>query len=173
MGGRTGPRIVTIVYGASAVVLLAAAVVEALLLRSQLSVPGSVLMSADLYDQVLRDHLRHQVLLIGAPLVAAAANVVVPRLLGDRRVVWHRVALAGPWVWLVGVVLIEVPWRFAGGGWFNYAPDAEVVLYGPEPWTRTVVGLGGVLACVGLAMTLATLLASAIGPAADEAATAS
>jgi heme/copper-type cytochrome/quinol oxidase subunit 1 len=153
--------VATKVYALGVNVLVLASVVEALLIRSQLVVPSSVLMSEDLYQDVWTAFVTARVLLVALPAIAAIAMVWVPRLLGVDRVAWPRLANVGAWVWLLGAVLLTEWWATTGrhGGWFNYTPGQSAIDLGAHSWRQAV---GGILACVGLALTAVTLLVTAI-----------
>ena len=74
--------------------------------------------------------------------------------------------LAGPLVWAVGAALAMLPRTYEDDGWFNYAPNAGVLVDGA---LRINAPGALALACVGLGVSVAVLLAGRGRPTAQPA----
>ncbi len=111
-----------IMYGVASFVFFCVAGIEALLIRTQLAVPGSDLLSADLYNQMFTMHGVTMVFMVVMPLAAAFANYLIPLQIGARDVCFPRMNALSLWVCVAGAIFFNSSWLFGGGangGWFN------------------------------------------------------
>jgi cytochrome c oxidase subunit I len=126
----------------------------ALLIRSELAVPGLQLVSEEGYDQAFTMHGTIMLLLFGTPTVAAFANFLVPLQIGAADMVFPRLNALSFWLFLFGGLIVLSGYAAAGGpadiGWTGYPPNSELVF-------STTIGTD--LWIVGLALTgVATIM---------------
>jgi cytochrome c oxidase subunit 1 len=123
-----------IMYGAAALLFLIIGGIEALLIRLQLAVPGSNVLSEDAYNQVFTMHGVTMVFLVIMPMAAAFANYLLPLQVGARDVAFPRLNAFSLWCFLAGGIFLNTSWFLGGapdGGWFGYAPNSGLV-YSPS-----------------------------------------
>ncbi len=162
MDGTARPgRAAAVILGAGAAVMLVAGVIEWTTVRAGPDAMPSVLMSADLFDELQRRRIARFVLSILLPAAAALSLELLPRQLGSDRVLTHRVALASAIVWGLGAAGVVASWiRAEPAGWFNYAPNSGVVFLGPGGrWGQVGPTL---LMVAGLVLVAACLVGSAV-----------
>jgi len=97
----------------------------ALLMRMQLAVPGSTLLSADLYNQVFTLHGSVMMFLFAIPIFEAFSIMVLPQMLGARDLPFPRLSAYGFWSFLLGGIFVCGSIFFDAapkGGWFMYPP---------------------------------------------------
>ena len=119
-----------ILYGAAALLFLLVGGIEALLIRLQLSAPGSSVLSEDAYNQVFTMHGVTMVFLVVMPLAAAFANYLLPLQIGARDVAFPRLNAFSFWCFLFGGIFLNTSWFLGGapdGGWFGYAPNSGLI----------------------------------------------
>ena len=154
-------RLPVAIYGLGAMVAAACAAFDAAQLRD-LSNVG--LVSSDLTSSLWRDWATAFVVLTVLPVAAALwhwrsavrSNTTLPRAF----------VLAGPLVWAVGAAMAMLPRTYANDGWFNYSPNAGVLLNGG---LRINAPGALALACVGLGVSVVVLLAGRGRPTAQPA----
>jgi cytochrome c oxidase subunit I len=104
---------------------MAAASVEAFLIRLQLAAPGNTLLSPDVYNQMFTMHGVTMVFLAIMPLGIGFANYFVPLQIGARDLAFPRLNAFGYWVYFVGGLFLYTSFFLGGApdvGWFAYAP---------------------------------------------------
>ncbi len=156
-----------IMYGAASFFFLLVGGFEALLIRSQLAIPNSKLLSADLYNQVFTMHGVTMVFLVVMPMAAAFANYLLPLQIGARDVAFPRMNALSLWVWLGGAIFFNTSWLLGGGangGWFNYAPNSGVVFspsHGIDFYAvgLIIMGIGSTVSAINLTVTVLNMRA--------------
>jgi len=156
-----------IMYGVASFFFLLVGGVEALLIRSQLAVPGSQLLSADLYNQVFTMHGVTMVFMVIMPFAAAFANYLLPLQIGARDVSFPRMNALSLWIWLAGAIFFNTSWFLGGGadgGWFNYAPNSGVAFspgFGIDFYAvgLIIMGIGSTVSAVNLTVTVLNMRA--------------
>jgi len=156
-----------IMYGVASFVFFLIGGLEALLIRAQLAVPGSDLLSADLYNQLFTMHGVTMVFLVVMPLAAAFANYLIPLQIGARDVAMPRMNALSLWVWLAGAIFFNTSWLLGGGadgGWFNYAPNAGVSFspgHGIDFYAvgLIIMGIGSTVSAINLTVTVLNMRA--------------
>jgi cytochrome c oxidase subunit 1 len=117
-----------ILYVLMGVLFLIVAGVEALLIRTQLWVPGNRVVGPDTFNQLFTMHGTSMVFFVGMPLLAGLANFVIPLQIGTRDMAFPRLNALSFWATLFGGLLTYFSF-FTGGapaiGWFAYAPLTE------------------------------------------------
>lgn len=156
-----------IMYGAASFFFLLVGGFEALLIRTQLAVPGNQLLSADLYNQVFTMHGVTMVFMVIMPMAAAFANYLLPLQIGARDVSFPRMNALSLWIWLAGAIFFNTSWVLGGGadgGWFNYAPNSGVVFspgHGIDFYAigLLIMGIGSTISAVNLTVTVLNMRA--------------
>ncbi len=97
----------------------------ALLIRTQLALPGLTLISADIYAQVFTMHGTIMMFLFAIPILEGAAMYLIPKMIGTRDLVFPRLSAFGYYCYLFGGIIIMAS-LFLGiapeSGWFMYTP---------------------------------------------------
>ncbi len=107
----------------------------AMLMRSQLALPGNTLLNAAQYNQIFTMHGTVMMFLFAIPVLEGMAIYMIPKMIGARDLLFPRLSAFGYYCYLFGG-LIVLSSLFAGvapdTGWFMYTPlsDAE---YSPGP----------------------------------------
>ncbi len=156
-----------IMYGAASFFFLLVGGFEALLIRTQLAVPGSKFLSADLYNQVFTMHGVTMVFLVVMPMASAFANYLLPLQIGARDVSFPRMNALSLWVWLSGAIFFNTSWLLGGGangGWFMYAPNSGVTFspgHGIDFYAvgLIIMGIGSTVSAINLTVTVLNMRA--------------
>lgn len=97
----------------------------AMLMRSQLALPGQTLLTADFYNQAFTMHGTVMMFLFAIPVLEGLAIYLIPKFIGARDLVFPRVSSLGYYCYLFGGVIIMSS-LFLGiapdSGWFMYTP---------------------------------------------------
>src|SRR5918911_77966 len=137
-----------VLYGVTAFAFFLVGGVEALLIRTQLAVPGNRLIHPETYNQLFTMHGTTMIFLVVMPLSVAFFNIVVPLQIGARDVAFPRLNALSYWIFLTGGIFLNLGWL--GGvspdaGWFSYANLTERT-YTPGPnqdfWALGLLVLG-------------------------------
>ena len=97
----------------------------ALLMRTQLAVPGNDFLSADLYNQIFTLHGSIMMFLFAVPIFEAISILVLQQMLGARDLPFPRLSAYGFWSFVLGGVFVCGSIFFDAapkGGWFMYPP---------------------------------------------------
>jgi cytochrome c oxidase subunit I+III len=126
-------------YTAMAFLFFLFAGVLALLMRTQLIVPGNDFLSADTYNQAFTVHGSVMMFLFALPIFEAIAVTLLPQMLGARDLPFPRLSAFGFWCFVLGGVFLCGSIFFGvapAGGWFMYPPlTAEYQPgLGPDIW---------------------------------------
>jgi heme/copper-type cytochrome/quinol oxidase subunit 1 len=102
--------------------------IEALLVRTQLSVPDNKFLSPEAYDQVFTMHATTMIFLFVMPMWTGFGNYLVPLMIGARDMAFPRINQLGYWLFFAGGLLLTISFLFGAApnaGWFGYAPLTE------------------------------------------------
>ena len=120
----------------------------AVVIRSELAVPGLQLTDQEGYNQLFTMHGTIMMLLFATPAVAGLANFLLPLQIGAADMVFPRLNALSFWLFLFGGLIVISGYLAAGGpadvGWTGYVPNSEL------PYSTTI---GTDLWIVGLALT--------------------
>jgi cytochrome c oxidase subunit I len=163
----TDHKRIGILYMGTATAYFLAAVVMAMLMRTQLIVPNNTLLSPTAYNQIFTMHGTTMVFLFGMPVLAGFANYLIPLMIGARDMVFPRLNAMSYWVFLFGGLFLYSSF-FVGGapsqGWFSYSPLTSVP-YSPTSgidfWCVAMVMLGvsSIAGAVNILTTVVTMRA--------------
>lgn len=151
-------RLPVAIYVLGAAAAAAVAAFDASTLRN---LSSSHLLHPDFTAELWRTWARDVAVWVVLPVLVA---VLLLRSSSPPARGWSK--LAGPLVWALGVVLALLPRTFENDGWFNYAPNAGVLVDDGA----LVRGPGAfALALVGLSLSAVVLLAGRGRPEAEPA----
>jgi len=109
----------------TALAFFVAAGILAMLVRTQLAVPGNDFLGPNAYNQIVTTHGTVMMFLFAIPFIEGAAIYLLPKLLGARDLAFPRLSAFGYWCYLLGgtTVLGSIAFGVApDGGWFMYTP---------------------------------------------------
>src|SRR5947199_997508 len=112
-------------YLGTALVCLALAGIEALLMRLQLARPESRLIGPDRYDQLFTVHGSTMMFLFAVPIMLGMGTYLVPLMIGTRNLAFPRLNAFSYWVYVAGGLLLYAGLFTNTGpdaGWFAYVP---------------------------------------------------
>ncbi len=140
----------------------------ALLVRTELAVPGLQFLSNEQYNQLFTMHGTIMLLLYATPTLFGFANCVLPLQLGAPDVAFPRLNSLSYWLFLFGGLIVLAGFLTPGGaadfGWFAYTPlstGAHSPGIGGDLWITGLVisGLGTILGAVNMITTVVCLRA--------------
>jgi heme/copper-type cytochrome/quinol oxidase subunit 1 len=102
--------------------------IEAMIMRSQLAVPNSPLVSPTLYAEVFTMHATIMIFAFMMPVFIGLANYVVPLQIGARDMAFPRLNAASYWLFVAGGLVLATSLLTGSApdaGWFGYAPLTE------------------------------------------------
>ena len=153
-----------IMYIAFAGVMLARALIEAVLMRTQQAVainnPG--LVAPEHFAELFSTHGTIMVFFVGMPLLTGLMNFVMPLQIGARDVAFPYMNSISLWLTIGGGILMMaslVVGEFSTGGWSGYPPYTELAFnagVGPDYWIWAVSlsSLGALMTGINLAVTI-------------------
>jgi cytochrome c oxidase subunit I len=127
--------------------------VEALMMRTQLSVPNNTLLTSEHYNQLLTMHGTTMIFLFVVPVWAGFGNYFLPLMIGARDMAFPRLNALSFWLLAFGglVFYATLFWHPPDGGWWSYPPLSET-LYSPsggqDAWIF-LIHLTGISSLVG------------------------
>ncbi|MCV0394812.1 MAG: cytochrome c oxidase subunit I [Rhizobiaceae bacterium] len=142
-------------YTAAAFIFMLFAGVLALIVRTQLSVPGNDLVSAEFFNQAFTLHGTVMMFLFAVPIFEAVAIIILPQMLGARDLPFPRLSAFGFWCFIIGGVFV------CGSIFFNAAPDAGWFMYPPLA-TSEEAGIGADIWLLGLSFIEVASIAAAV-----------
>ena len=112
-------------YIGTALLFFVLAGVLGLLIRAQLALPDSTLLSPGTYNQVFTMHGTVMMFLFAIPVVEAISVFLLPAMLGARDLPFPRLSAYAYWAYAAGGLGFFIS-LFVGlapdGGWFMYPP---------------------------------------------------
>ena len=112
-------------YIATALLFFVLAGVLGLMMRAQLALPDSNLMSPSTYNQVFTMHGTVMMFLFAVPVVEAIAVDLLPAMLGARDLPFPRLSAYAFWAYAIGGIAFFCTIFFGvspDGGWYMYPP---------------------------------------------------
>jgi cytochrome c oxidase subunit I+III len=112
-------------YLATALLFFVLAGVLALVMRTQLALPGGTLVGAGTYNQLFTMHGSVMMFLFAVPVVEAVAVWLLPNMLGARDLPFPRLSAYAFWAYAIGGLAFFCTIFFGAspdGGWFMYPP---------------------------------------------------
>ena len=112
-------------YIATALLFFVLAGVLGLMMRAQLALPDSNLLSASTYNQIFTMHGTVMMFLFAVPVVEAIAVYLLPAMLGARDLPFPRLSAYAFWAYAIGGIAFFCTIFFGvspDGGWYMYPP---------------------------------------------------
>src|SRR5262249_19931622 len=140
----------------------------ALLMRTELAVPGLQFLSPEQYNQLFTQHGTIMLLLYATPVIFGFANYIVPLQIGAPDVAFPRLHAFSYWLFLFGGLIVLSAFLTPGGasdfGWTAYAPLHDATHspgVGGSLWAAGLIvsGLGTILGGVNFTTTIICLRA--------------
>ncbi len=151
-----------IMYIVNSFLFFLAAGVLALLIRSELAVPGLQFLDQNTYNQAFTMHGTIMIFLFIVPVLAGFANYIVPLQIGAPDMAFPRINALSFWFLPLGGLLIFSGYLFGGAaaeGWTGYSPLAQA-RYAPGPGTDlwiiglVLVGTASILGSINFIATI-------------------
>jgi cytochrome c oxidase subunit 1 len=161
-----------VLYISTALLFFLIAGIMAAVIRLQLVIPDSHLISPDTYNRLFTMHGTTMVFFFGMPIVAGMSNFLVPIMVGARDMAFPRLNAFGYWIFLLGGLLLYSSYVIGDGlagtgsapdvGWFAYAPLTERAFSrgaSTDFWTLgiLVAGLGSLASAINVIGTCISL----------------
>ncbi|MEJ2150346.1 MAG: cytochrome c oxidase subunit I [Chloroflexota bacterium] len=121
----------------------------ALLIRTELALPGGQLLTADQYARTFTLHGTTMIFLFVIPILTGLGNYLVPLQIGARDMAFPRLNALSYWLYLCGGLVLYSSYLLPLGpaeiGWTGYAPLTNPT-YSPTPgvdlWAISLIILG-------------------------------
>ncbi|MCX5046734.1 cbb3-type cytochrome c oxidase subunit I, partial [Aldersonia sp. NBC_00410] len=164
----TDPKVLGIMYLTTSVGFFLIGGLMALLMRTELAVPGLQFLSNEQYNQLFTMHGTIMLLFYATPIVFGFANVVLPLQIGAPDVAFPRLNAFSYWLYLFGATMATAGFITPGGaadfGWTAYSPLTDALHspgVGADLWIMglAVAGLGTILGGVNMVTTVVVLRA--------------
>ena len=151
-----------ILYIVNSFIFFFAAGILALVIRSELAVPGMQFLDRDTYNQAFTMHGTIMIFLFIVPVLSGFGNYIVPLQLGAPDMAFPRINALSFWLLPLGGILIFAGYLFGGAaaeGWTMYAPlsdDRFAPRVGTDLWLigLTLVGTASILGAVNFIATI-------------------
>ena len=151
-----------ILYIVNSFLFFFAAGILALVIRSELAVPGMQFLDHDTYNQAFTMHGTIMLFLFIIPALSGFANYIVPLQLGAPDMAFPRINALSFWLLPLGGILIFSGYLFGGAaaeGWTGYAPltsDRFSPGTGTDLWIigLALVGTASILGAVNFITTI-------------------
>ena len=152
-----------IMYVVLALVMLARALIEALLMRTQQAFGlGGGFLTPDHFAQLFTTHGTIMIFFVAMPFLTGMINFAVPLQLGARDVAFPILNSVSLGLTAAGAALVMVSLcigTYSTGGWFGYPPFTEATFSpgeGPDYWiwSLTLASLGSTLTGINVAVTI-------------------
>lgn len=118
-----------IMYTIAALLMLFRGGVDALLMRTQLAMPGLTFLQSEHYNEIFTTHGTIMILFMAMPLIFAMMNIVVPLQIGARDVAFPYLNSLSFWMFFFGAMLLNISFVIGGSpnsGWVSYPPLSEL-----------------------------------------------
>jgi cytochrome c oxidase subunit 1 len=164
----TDHKLIGIMYLVTAFGFFMVAGAMAMLMRTELAVPGMQFLSPEQYNQLFTMHGTIMMLLYATPILFGFANVVLPLQIGAPDVAFPRLNALSFWLFAFGGLIVigsfVTPDGAADFGWFAYTPLSRATFspaVGGDLWITGLVvsGLGTILGAVNMMTTIVCLRA--------------
>jgi cytochrome c oxidase subunit I+III len=128
----------------------------ALLMRTQLAVPGNGFLGQETYNQIFTMHGTVMMFLFAVPAVEAMGILLLPQMLGARDLPFPRLGAFAFWAYFVGGLV------FFGTLFFDLAPSGGWFMYPPLTNAQYSPGLGADFWLLGIGFIEISAIAGAI-----------
>ena len=140
----------------------------ALVIRTELAVPGLQFVDEATYNQLFGMHAVMMIFLFVMPMTTGLANYIVPLQLGAADMAFPRINALSFWMLVAGAILILSAFAFGGAptGWTLYAPLSTIV---PELGVDllllglVVLGFSSIFGAINFLVTIFKMRAPGMG----------
>jgi cytochrome o ubiquinol oxidase subunit 1 len=159
----TDHKRIGIMYVVLAFVMLARALIEACLMRTQQAFGlGGGFLSPNHFAQLFSTHGTIMIFFMAMPFLTGLINYVMPLQIGARDVTFPRLNSISLGLTVAGAMLVMVSLalgKFSTGGWFGYPPYTEASFnpgVGPDYWiwALSLAGLGSTFTGINFVATI-------------------
>jgi cytochrome c oxidase subunit I len=140
--------------------------VEALMMRTQLSVPNNTLLTSEHYNQLLTLHGTTMIFLFVVPVWAGFGNYFLPLMIGARDMAFPRLNALSFWLLAFGgfVFYATLFWHPPDAGWWSYPPLSESLFSpsgGQDAWIFLIhlTGISSLLGAINFYVTIVNMRA--------------
>jgi cytochrome c oxidase subunit I len=140
--------------------------VEALMMRTQLSVPNNTLLTSEHYNQLLTLHGTTMIFLFVVPVWAGFANYFLPLMIGARDMAFPRLNALSFWLLAFGglVFYATLFYHPPDAGWWSYPPLSETLFSpsgGQDAWIFLIhlTGISSLLGAINFYVTIVNMRA--------------
>ncbi|HKY84184.1 MAG TPA: cytochrome c oxidase subunit I [Anaerolineales bacterium] len=160
---NTDHKVIGIQYIVTSFVFFILAGMLAMLMRAELRAPGSDLLNAETYNQVMTNHGSLMIFLWILPVVAGFGNYLIPLMIGARDMAFPRLNALSYWL-IPPAGLIMLASFFVGGaeaGWTAYVPLSIGGPPGQTLWAVSVMilGISAIMGAINFVTTVITMRA--------------
>ncbi|WLR50780.1 cytochrome aa3 quinol oxidase subunit I [Bacillus tianshenii] len=116
-----------IMYIIASLLMLFRGGVDALMMRTQLAMPGVKFLEASHYNEIFTTHGTIMIIFMAMPFLIGLMNVVVPLQIGARDVAFPYLNAVSFWTFFIGAMLFNISFVIGGSpqaGWSSYMPLA-------------------------------------------------
>lgn len=136
----------------------------ALVIRTELALPGGQIVDAEQYERVFTMHGTTMVFMFVIPILVGLGNYIVPLQIGARDMAFPKLNALSYWLYLFAGITLYTSWFVPGGaadvGWTGYAPLSNSTYspgIGVDLWGLSMV-IVGVSSTVGAVNFITTIL---------------
>ncbi len=140
--------------------------VEALMMRTQLSVPNNTLLTSEHYNQLLTLHGTTMIFLFVVPVWAGFGNYFLPLMIGARDMAFPRLNALSFWLLAFGglVFYATLFYHPPDAGWWSYPPLSEELFSpsgGQDAWIFLIhlTGISSMLGAINFYVTIVNMRA--------------
>ena len=131
----------------------------ALVIRSELALPGIQFVDPETYNQLFTIHGTTMIFLFVMPMMTGLANYIVPLQIGAADMAFPRINALSFWMIPLGGLLLFSGYAVGGAadaGWTGYAPLSEQSGTGVDLWiaSLTLLGMSSVLGSINFLATI-------------------
>jgi cytochrome c oxidase subunit I len=141
----TDHKKIGVLYISTAFLMFLIGGVYALLIRTELAIPGVQFLEFETYNQLFTLHGTVMIFLFVMPMWTGLANYVVPLQLGAADMAFPRINALSYWMIPLGALLLFSGYFLGGAanaGWTGYAPLSAREGIGIDLWIGSLVLLG-------------------------------
>ncbi|ANS73374.1 cytochrome ubiquinol oxidase subunit I [Paenibacillus yonginensis] len=151
-----------IMYILAALLMLFRGGVDAIMMRTQIALPGMKFLEPEHYNQIFTTHGTIMILFMAMPLMFGLFNIIIPLQIGARDVAYPFLNALSFWLFFVGAMLFNLSFVIGGSpdaGWTSYPPLSEL-MHNPGVgqnfyiWGIQISGIGSLATGINFMVTL-------------------
>jgi cytochrome c oxidase subunit 1 len=158
---NTDHKVIGVQYLVTTFIFFIIGGILAMMIRTELSQPGSDILDGAQYNSVMTNHGSVMIFLWVIPVLAGLANYLVPIMIGAQDMAFPRLNAASYWTFLLGGVVMIGSFVLGGAdaGWTAYVPLSVITSDGETLWAVAVIILGSssIMGAVNFMTTILTM----------------